>query len=120
MVAVVVADLVGLDLRTDIAVIKVDAGGLHPAKRGDSATVEQGDMVYAFGSPFDFRFSMSAGIVSGIGRTAGLSSIDYENFIQVDAAINPGNSPKTTSPAMAAQTTTVYLSGESSEMSAFR
>jgi S1-C subfamily serine protease len=86
------ADLVGLDLRTDIAVIKVDAGGLHPAKRGDSATVEQGDMVYAFGSPFDFRFSMSAGIVSGLGRSTALDNIDYQNFIQTDAAINPGNS----------------------------
>jgi serine protease Do len=86
------AELVGLDLRTDIAVIKVDAGGLHPARRGDSATVEQGDMVYAFGSPFDFRFSMSAGIVSGLGRSTALDNIDYQNFIQTDAAINPGNS----------------------------
>ena len=86
------AELVGLDLRTDIAVIKVDAGGLHPARRGDSASVEQGDMVFAFGSPFDFRFSMSAGIVSGLGRSTALDNIDYQNFIQTDAAINPGNS----------------------------
>ena len=86
------AVLVGLDLRSDIAVIKIATGGLHPSLRGDSATLEQGDMVYAFGSPFDFRFSMSSGIVSGLGRTAGLADIDYENFIQTDAAINPGNS----------------------------
>jgi len=86
------ADLVGLDLRTDIAVIKVSSGGLHPSKRGDSATLAQGDMVYAFGSPFDFRFSMSAGIVSGLGRSTALDNIDYQNFIQTDAAINPGNS----------------------------
>lgn len=86
------AELVGLDLRSDIAVIKIATGGLHPSLRGDSATLEQGDMVYAFGSPFDFRFSMSSGIVSGLGRTAGLADIDYENFIQTDAAINPGNS----------------------------
>ncbi|MFZ9880117.1 MAG: S1C family serine protease [Phycisphaerales bacterium] len=86
------AELVGLDLRTDVAVIKVAAGGLHASLRGDSATVEQGDTVYAFGSPFDFRFSMSSGIVSGLGRSAGLEDIDYENFIQTDAAINPGNS----------------------------
>ena len=86
------AELVGLDLRTDIAVIKVDSGGLHPALRGDSAQVDQGDMVYAFGSPFDFRFSMSAGIVSGLGRSTALDNIDYQNFIQTDAAINPGNS----------------------------
>jgi len=86
------AELVGVDLRTDIAVIKVASGGLHASLRGDSAEVEQGDMVYAFGSPFDFRFSMSSGIVSGLGRSAGLDNIDYENFIQTDAAINPGNS----------------------------
>jgi serine protease Do len=86
------AELVGLDLRTDIAVIKVSAGGLRPSLRGDSAKIEQGDLVYAFGSPFDFRFSMSSGIVSGLGRSAGLADIDYENFIQTDAAINPGNS----------------------------
>jgi S1-C subfamily serine protease len=84
--------LVGLDLRTDIAVIKVSAGGLRPSLRGDSAKIEQGDLVYAFGSPFDFRFSMQLGIVSGLGRSAGLADIDYENFIQTDAAINPGNS----------------------------
>lgn len=86
------AELVGLDLRSDIAVIKVAAGGLHASQKGDSSTVQQGDMVFAFGSPFDFRFSMSSGIVSGLGRTAGLADIDYENFIQTDAAINPGNS----------------------------
>ena len=54
--------------------------------------MHQGDLVYAFGSPFDFRFSMSSGIVSGLGRSGGLDEVDYENFIQVDAAINPGNS----------------------------
>ncbi len=86
------AQLIGQDLRTDIAVVRVDGGSLHPARRGDSNDVQQGDMVYAFGSPFDFRFSMSAGIVSGLGRTAGPAEIDYQNFIQVDAAINPGNS----------------------------
>ncbi len=86
------AELVGRDLRTDIAVVKIDASGVHPAQRGDSDQLQQGDMVYAFGSPFDFRFSMSSGIVSGLGRSAGLSEIDYQNFIQVDAAINPGNS----------------------------
>ncbi len=86
------ATLVGLDLRTDVAVVKIAPGDLHPAKRGNSDDVQQGDMCYAFGSPFDFRFSMSSGIVSGLGRTAGPTEIDYQNFIQVDAAINPGNS----------------------------
>ncbi|MFO0895540.1 MAG: trypsin-like peptidase domain-containing protein [Phycisphaerales bacterium] len=85
------ARLVGVDLRTDIAVLEVSGGDLRPAQRS-SEIPEQGDLVFAFGSPFDFRFSMSSGIVSGVGRTAGLADIEYENFIQVDAAINPGNS----------------------------
>jgi len=85
-------EVVGLDLRSDIAVVKISAGDLVPASRGDSRIVSQGDLVFAFGSPFDFRFSMSSGIVSGLGRSAGLDDIDFENFIQVDAAINPGNS----------------------------
>ncbi len=87
-----VGRVIGLDLRSDIAVVKVPGGGLLPARKGESRDVRQGDLVYAFGSPFDFRFSMSGGIVSGLGRSAGLEQIDYENFIQVDAAINPGNS----------------------------
>ena len=93
------AQVVGLDVSTDIAVLKVSPGNLHPAKRSlASSDVQQGDMVFAFGSPFDFRFSMSAGVVSGKGRSVGLLRTDtgmapgYENFIQVDAAINPGNS----------------------------
>jgi len=85
------AELVGLDLRTDIAVLHVDPVGLVPARRA-AQDPSQGEMVFAFGSPFDFRFSMSSGIVSGIGRTAGLQDVTYENFIQTDAAVNPGNS----------------------------
>ena len=85
------AKLLGADLRTDIAVLQVDAQGLRPAQR-ETQDPQQGDMVFAFGSPFDFRFSMSNGIVSGLGRAAGISEIEYENFIQTDAAINPGNS----------------------------
>ena len=86
------AEVLGLDLRSDIAVVKIASGNLIPARRGESRGVRQGDIAFAFGSPFDFRFSMSSGIVSGLGRAAGLDDIDYENFIQVDAAINPGNS----------------------------
>ncbi len=85
------AEIVGMDIRTDIAVLKIDPGLLHPATRSDGA-VQQGDMVFAFGSPYDFRFSMSSGLVSGLGRSAGIDEITYQNFIQVDAAINPGNS----------------------------
>ena len=88
---VIAAQLVGIDLKTDIAVLRIEADDLTPAQRSIDIPT-QGEMVFAFGSPFDFRFSMSAGIVSGIGRSAGLSDVDYENSIQVDAAINPGNS----------------------------
>ncbi len=93
------AEFVGADPTTDVALLRIDPQRLHPAKRaapGDR--VEQGDLVFAFGSPFDFRFSMSSGVVSGLGRYVGLIRDDfdrwlgYENFIQVDAAINPGNS----------------------------
>ncbi len=93
------AEVVGYDDTTDIAVLKIPSGRLHPAKLGDTdSPVRQGDIVFAFGSPFDFRFSMSSGVVSGKGRSVGVirsevgRPIGYENFIQVDAAINPGNS----------------------------
>jgi S1-C subfamily serine protease len=85
------ATLVGLDPRTDVAVLRIAADGLLPARRSNELPA-QGDLVFAFGSPFEFRFSMSSGIVSGVGRSAGLAEVEYESFIQVDAAINPGNS----------------------------
>lgn len=92
------ATLVGSDASTDIAVLRVRGERLHPAVRADPREpVRQGDLVFAFGSPFDFRFSMSSGIVSGQGRFVDVirdrtGRVGYENFIQVDAAINPGNS----------------------------
>ena len=85
------ATFVGSDSRSDIAVVRISPDRLHPAERSD-VLPEQGDLVFAFGSPFDFRFSMSSGIVSGLSRTAGIDQLDFENFIQVDAAVNPGNS----------------------------
>ena len=89
-----VARIVGEpDEKTDIAVLKVREGNLHPAELA-SEPVEQGDIVFAFGSPFRFEFSMSQGVVSGIGRELGIlrGRRGYENFIQTDASINPGNS----------------------------
>ena len=85
------ATFVGSDVRSDIAVVRVEPERLHPASRSRELPA-QGDLVFAFGSPFDFRFSMSSGIVSGLGRSAGLVGLDQESFIQVDAAVNPGNS----------------------------
>ncbi|MCH7602395.1 MAG: trypsin-like peptidase domain-containing protein, partial [Planctomycetes bacterium] len=94
-----VADVIGYDDTTDIAVLKIAEGRLHPAQLADpQEAVQQGDLVFAFGSPFDFRFSMSSGVISGKGRSVGVirnqagGNAGYENFIQVDAAINPGNS----------------------------
>jgi len=89
------ADVIGVDVQTDIAVIKVaSAEGLFPAARATGETIEQGDRVYAFGSPFGFKFSMSEGIVSGLGRDPReiIGEQGYTNFIQTDAAVNPGNS----------------------------
>ncbi len=91
------AEVIGADLQSDVAVLRAKGGSALggsewiPAKR-QSAPAEQGQMCFAFGSPFDFRFSMSAGIVSGLGRVSGLPGMELENFVQVDAAINPGNS----------------------------
>ena len=85
------AKVVATDSGTDIAVLKVES---LPASASPAAIagepVEQGEMVFAFGSPFQFDFSMSQGIVSAKGRQLYLAG--YENYIQTDAAINPGNS----------------------------
>jgi serine protease Do len=85
------ATFIGADVRSDIAVVRISPERLFPAERS-AELPSQGDFVFAFGSPFDFRFSMSSGIVSGLSRTAGIDELDFENFIQVDAAVNPGNS----------------------------
>ncbi|MDX1564870.1 MAG: trypsin-like peptidase domain-containing protein [Phycisphaeraceae bacterium] len=87
------ARVVGRDPKTDIAVLKVDGGDLHPAKLADKP-VQPGEIVFAFGSPFQFEFSVSQGIISGKGRQLGILAHHqgYEDFIQTDAAINPGNS----------------------------
>ncbi|MEX0654998.1 MAG: trypsin-like peptidase domain-containing protein [Phycisphaeraceae bacterium] len=86
------AEIVGTDPSTDVAVLKIDANGLHPLPVAAN-DIEQGEIVFAFGSPFRFEFSMSQGIVSAKARQLQiLGPGGYENFIQTDAAINPGNS----------------------------
>jgi len=86
------ARVVAVDASTDIAVLSIDAKGLSAAALSTEA-VRQGDIVFAFGSPLQFEFSMSQGIVAGMGRHTGiLGPTGYESFIQTDAAINPGNS----------------------------
>lgn len=88
------ADIVGRDVRTDLAVLKINASGLVAAKLGDSAKMEVGDWVIAVGSPFGLEQSVTAGIISATNRQTGILSEGggYEDFIQTDAAINPGNS----------------------------
>lgn len=88
------AVLVGLDTHTDIAVIRIDAPGVVPLRRASGQPVYIGDKVFAFGSPFGIKFSMSEGIISGLGRSDDRirGSTGYTNYLQTDAAINPGNS----------------------------
>jgi serine protease Do len=91
------AEIVGTDPKSDLAVIKMKdcpSDKLVPAVLGDSDKVEVGQSVLAVGAPFGLTQSVSAGIVSALGRTPHIiqSPYGYENFIQTDAAINRGNS----------------------------
>jgi serine protease Do len=88
------AQVIGGDEATDVAVLRIDRDLLHPAAISPTP-VEKGQIVFAFGSPFSFDFSVSQGIVSATGRRLPRSPADivrYQDFIQTDAAINPGNS----------------------------
>lgn len=84
------AELIGSDPKTDLALLKVDAADLPSSPLGDSDTVRVGDWVVAIGNPFGLGGSVSAGIISGLGRNIGQGP--YDHFLQTDAAINPGNS----------------------------
>ena len=84
------AKIIGTDERSDIAVLKITGKDLPTVKLGDSANLKVGEWVLAIGSPFGFDHSVTAGIVSAIGRS--LPNENYIPFIQTDVAINPGNS----------------------------
>ncbi len=84
------AEVVGQDKKSDIALLKVEATNLPVVKLGSSKQLKVGEWVMAIGSPFGFDHSVSAGIVSAVGRS--LPSENYVPFIQTDVAINPGNS----------------------------
>jgi len=86
----VMADVVGLDRETDIAVLKVDRKNLPHLNFGDSEAIRQGNLVLAFGSPLGLDNSVTMGIVSNIARQ--VRPDDPMIYIQTDAAINPGNS----------------------------
>jgi len=85
------AVIVGTDPPTDVAVIKIDAANLPVLPMGDSDALEVGEWVLAVGNPFGLSHTLTAGIVSALGRSS-IGITDYEDFIQTDAAINPGNS----------------------------
>lgn len=86
-----VAQIIGRDPKTDVALIKIEPKEKLPyATFGDSENLQVGDWVIAIGNPFGFEQTVTAGIVSAKGRTLG--NDNYENFIQTDASINPGNS----------------------------
>ena len=87
------AEVIGTDPRSDLAVLKVDASRLPFLQLADEDDVKVGQWVLAIGSPFSLDFSVTAGIVSALGRSLPTETGDnYVPFIQTDVAINPGNS----------------------------
>ena len=85
-----VAEVIGTDRKTDIALIKIKATDLPKVTQGNPEHLKVGEWVIAIGSPFGFEHSVTAGIVSAKGRS--LAQENYVPFIQTDVAINPGNS----------------------------
>ena len=84
------AKVIGLDRRTDVAVLKIEGKQLPVVKLGDPSKLRPGEWVLAIGSPFTFENSVTAGIVSATGRA--MPGEDLVPFIQTDVAVNPGNS----------------------------
>jgi serine protease Do len=85
------AQVVGRDPGTDLAMLRVEAIGLTPARFADSDVSRVGEAVVAIGSPFGFGYTVSAGVLSAKGR-GGLGVNEIEDYLQTDASINPGNS----------------------------
>lgn len=86
------AKVVGVDPRSDLAVLKIEARDLSTLALGDSDRVRVGDVVLAIGNPLGIGQTVTAGIISAKGRSTGLSDGSFESFLQTDAPINQGNS----------------------------
>jgi S1-C subfamily serine protease len=87
-----VAQVIGHDAKNDLAVLKIDADNLIPAPWGDSDRLEVGELVWALGNPFGLDNSLTFGIVSAKARRGLNAEYRYNEYLQTDAAVNPGNS----------------------------